>query len=142
MDRVLFGDYEQLKRFFYLFLLQDPRGAAEAVVTADGMAFVDNLWRDWSPGYDAAEHPILVKDYLREPANLAAAIGYYRASPVPGMSSGLSGADLRYEGENQAAGQQPPQPTHLCTCTRPPMAASGWNWPRAPSSSSPQAPAW
>jgi pimeloyl-ACP methyl ester carboxylesterase len=32
MDPVLFSDYEQLKRFFYLFLFRDPAGFAGALV--------------------------------------------------------------------------------------------------------------
>ena len=44
------------------------------------MALIDGLWRDWSPGYqDAAEDIAHVKESLRDPAHLAAAIGYYRA---------------------------------------------------------------
>src|SRR6516164_1935958 len=31
LDRVLFGDYEQLKRFFYLFMFRDPDGLADAI---------------------------------------------------------------------------------------------------------------
>jgi len=63
--------------------------AGQAVVAADGMALVDQLWRDWSPGYDAAGHLAEVKDRLRDPVNLNAAIGYYRAPAGP---SGAGGA--------------------------------------------------
>jgi pimeloyl-ACP methyl ester carboxylesterase len=94
LDPVLFTDYEQLRRFFYLFVFRDPLGFAEAVVAADNMAFLDRLWSDWSPGYDASDALTHVKECLREPANLAAAIGYYRAAGA------MEGAD------NQA-----PQPT-------------------------------
>jgi pimeloyl-ACP methyl ester carboxylesterase len=79
LDPVLFSDYEQLKRFFYVFLFRDPLADAEKVVAADGMAFIDRLWRDWSPGYEAAGHLADVKESLRQPANLTAALGYYRA---------------------------------------------------------------
>jgi len=75
-----FFDYEQLRRSFYIFLFQTP--LAEAALAADDMAFVDGLWRDWSPGY-AGPDAALAKDCLREPANLAAAIGYYRAMLDP-----------------------------------------------------------
>ena len=34
---------------------------------------------DWSPGFDGSSHLPAVKEALRDPANLAAAIGYYRA---------------------------------------------------------------
>lgn len=72
-----FLDYAQLKRSFYVFLFQAP--LAEAAVMADDMTFLDALWRDWSPGYDAAQDLAHVKDSLRDSANLTAALGYYRA---------------------------------------------------------------
>ena len=51
-------------------------------MAADQMAFLDRLWQDWSPGYDAAEALARAKESLRQPANLAAAISYYRDSAV------------------------------------------------------------
>jgi pimeloyl-ACP methyl ester carboxylesterase len=117
LDPVLFSDYEQLKRFFYLFLFRDPAGFADALVASDGMSFLDRLWRDWSPGYDAHEDLARVKESLREPANLAAAIGYYRAAGAAGSSGGSSetaGSSPqtdRYAAEEQAAGRQAPLPT-------------------------------
>ena len=92
LDPVLFSDYEQLKRFFYLFLFRDPLGFADALVASDQMSFLDRLWHDWSPGYDAGEDLARVKESLRDPANLAAAIGYYRAAGAAGGSGGSSGA--------------------------------------------------
>jgi pimeloyl-ACP methyl ester carboxylesterase len=88
LDEVLFSDYEQLKRFFYLFMFRDPLGSAEQVVAADGMAFLDRLWHDWSPGYRPDDHLARVKESLRQPANLAAAIGYYRAVGASGTVGG------------------------------------------------------
>ena len=118
LDPVLFSDYEQLKRFFYLFLFRDPLGFAGALVASDGMSFLDRLWRDWSPGYPAGKDLARVKESLREPANLAAAIGYYRAAGAAGGSGGSSGAAGgpaetvgRYAAEEQAAGRQAPLPT-------------------------------
>ncbi len=111
LDRVLFSDYEQLKRFFYLFMFRDPLGFAEGVVASDGMSFLDKLWRDWSPGYQPGEHLARVKECLQEPANLAAAIGYYRAAGAIGTASGPQETAARYIGEEQAAGRQAPQPT-------------------------------
>jgi pimeloyl-ACP methyl ester carboxylesterase len=46
----------------------------------DDLAFIDRLWQDWSPGFDGAEDAARAKDALRDPANLLAAIGYYRAT--------------------------------------------------------------
>jgi pimeloyl-ACP methyl ester carboxylesterase len=82
MDEILVSDYEQLKRFFYLFLLQDQSGLAEQVAARDDMAFLDLLWRDWSPGFDPAGPLARVKESLREPAHLAAAVAYYQATQL------------------------------------------------------------
>jgi pimeloyl-ACP methyl ester carboxylesterase len=121
LDPVLFSDYEQLRRFFYLFMFRDPLGFADAMVARDGMSFLDKLWLDWSPGYQPGDHLAQVKECLREPANLAAALGYYRATGVSGAPDSAAGAagnagaagaaPSRYAAEQQAAGRQPPQPT-------------------------------
>jgi len=117
LDAVLFSDYGQLRRFFYIFMFRDPLGFAEAAVAADGMSFLDKLWRDWSPGYQPGEHLALVKESLREPANLAAAIGYYRAFGTVAGDAGVVGAGgaageaSRYAAEQEAVGRQAPQPT-------------------------------
>ena len=94
-------DYEQIKRSFYMFFFQHP--LADAVVQMDDLAFIEGLWRDWSPGLDPDEAATAVghvKDALRDPANLGAALGYYRA-----MLGGV-GLDERYD-EIQAAGSAP-----------------------------------
>ena len=71
-------DYGQFKRSFYIFLFQTP--LAEAGAAAHDMALIDGLWRDWSPGYhDSARDIAHVKESLKDPAHLAAAIGYYKA---------------------------------------------------------------
>jgi pimeloyl-ACP methyl ester carboxylesterase len=118
LDPVLFSDYEQLKRFFYLFLFRDPLGFADALVASDQMSFLDRLWHDWSPGYDAGEDLARVKESLRDPANLAAAIGYYRAAGAAGGSGGSSGGAggpaggaARYAAEEEAVMRQAPRPT-------------------------------
>jgi pimeloyl-ACP methyl ester carboxylesterase len=117
LDPVLLADFEQLKRFFYLFLFRDPLGFADALVASDQMSFLDRLWRDWSPGYDAGADLARVKASLREPANLAAAIDYYRATGAAGGPGGASGAAGGpgtaglYLAEQQATGRQAPQPT-------------------------------
>jgi len=51
-------------------------------VSAEDFA-LDPLWRDWSPGYAGTTDAALATDCLREPASLAAAIGYYRAMRDP-----------------------------------------------------------
>lgn len=73
-----FFSYDQLRRSWYMFFFQHP--LAEMAVAMDDLVFIDRLWADWSPGYDATEDLPHVKDALRDPANLAAALGYYRAT--------------------------------------------------------------
>jgi pimeloyl-ACP methyl ester carboxylesterase len=136
LDQVLYSDYEQLKRFFYEFMFRDPLGFAEAVVASDEMAFIDKLWRDWSPGYQPGDHLAQVKESLREPANLAAAIGYYRRrGPAdhrglpPGMSS-----------NNSLSAARPHSPPS--TCTGPVTGASAQNLPAVPNTSLPLPHRW
>jgi pimeloyl-ACP methyl ester carboxylesterase len=106
LDPRIFADYDQLKKFFYLFFLKTP--LAEQVLAADDMAFLDRLWQDWSPRYDASENLRDVKQCLRGPGHLAAAIGYYRAD-----EPGLSGFDTdgAYAAQEQALAGCGPQPT-------------------------------
>ncbi len=95
--------FDQLKRSWYMFFFQSF--LADGVVGADDLVFIDRLWADWSPGYDAAEDLAHVKDSLRDPANLAAAIGYYRAM----LGNGPTSPELD---QVQAATASPtPQPT-------------------------------
>ncbi len=68
--------YDQLKRSFYFWLFQ--MGVAESIVGANDLAFIEGLWRDWSPGFDPSAELPRVKACLRDPAHLRAALGYYR----------------------------------------------------------------
>ena len=73
-----FFSYAQLHRSWYMFFFQHP--LSDMAVPMDDLAFIDGLWADWSPGYDASEDLPRVKDCLRDEANLQAALGYYRAT--------------------------------------------------------------
>jgi pimeloyl-ACP methyl ester carboxylesterase len=73
-----FMQYAQLKRSWYMFFFQ--HALSDVVVGMADLAFIDGLWADWSPGFDASEDLPHAKDALRDPANLAAALGYYRAT--------------------------------------------------------------
>ena len=86
----LITDYRQQKRSWYMFLFQMP--LADIIVANNDLAFIDGLWADWSPGFDASEDVPRVKDALRDPANLSAALGYYRA--MFGEATAGAGADL------------------------------------------------
>lgn len=69
---------QQIKRSWYMFFFQHP--FADFVVGANDLAYIDMLWADWSPGYQASLDLELLKPSLRAPENLQAALGYYRAT--------------------------------------------------------------
>jgi pimeloyl-ACP methyl ester carboxylesterase len=85
-----------------MFFFQHP--LSDLVVSADDMAFIDMIWRDWSPDYEGAVDAAAVKDALRDPEHLGAALGYYRAA--------LSGIGVRDElaDVQEATGAMPRQP--------------------------------
>lgn len=68
----------QVQRSWYMFFFQ--HALSDFVVAANDLAFIDMLWGQWSPGYDAIDDLVNTKASLRDPANLAAALGYYRAA--------------------------------------------------------------
>jgi len=95
--------YDQLRRSWYMFFFQV--GLADFVVGMDDLAFIDRLWRDWSPGHEPAEDMAHVRAALGDPAHLGAALGYYRATwgttPPPPELDAISAV----------MGSAPPQPT-------------------------------
>ncbi len=95
--------YRQLKLSWYMFFFQLP--LADHVVGLDDLAFIDGLWSDWSPGYDATEDLVHVKAALGEQPNLTAAIDIYRATFRPELTT----PDLA--AEQAATGAIPAQPT-------------------------------
>ena len=97
------GNLDQIKRSWYMFFFQ--HGLADLVVGADDFAFIEMLWADWSPGYAADDDVAHVKDALRDPANLTAALGYYRATLGDGF------VDPALADVQAAAQTDPPQPT-------------------------------
>jgi pimeloyl-ACP methyl ester carboxylesterase len=74
--------YAQLQRSWYMFFFLSPM--AEIALPLDDYAFIDGLWADWSPGYEASFDVARVKESIGDPAHIAAAIGYYRAMLDPG----------------------------------------------------------
>jgi pimeloyl-ACP methyl ester carboxylesterase len=105
LDARLFADYEQLKRFFYLFFLATPEAAA--TVAADEMEFLRRLWDDWSPGYDPGTELAHVKRSLGDPADLEAAIAYYRAEEPEATATDPA---KPFAAESRALLETPPQP--------------------------------
>jgi pimeloyl-ACP methyl ester carboxylesterase len=102
--QVAFG-YDQIKHSFYFWFFQMQ--VSDAIVSANDLAFIDGLWADWSPGYDAKEDLPRVKECLRNPANLQAAMGYYRALFDPARFGSPAGM----EEQGAVWGSPIPQPT-------------------------------
>jgi pimeloyl-ACP methyl ester carboxylesterase len=68
----------QLAKSWYMLFFQLP--LADAWVARQNFAFIDKLWRDWSPGWELPESELAaVKDTMARPGALHAALGYYRA---------------------------------------------------------------
>jgi pimeloyl-ACP methyl ester carboxylesterase len=97
--------YSQLKRSFYFWFFQ--MAVSEPVVAGNDLAFIDGLWRDWSPNYDPTPEMGWVKDCLRNPANLHAAMGYYRTFFDPNRF----GTPAWAEEQTAVLGRPVPQPT-------------------------------
>ncbi len=98
-----FFAYDQLRRSWYIFLFQTP--LAEYAVSRDGLAFIDRLWSDWSPGFDGTRDAARVKEALSDPEHLTAAVSYYRAM-FAGPPDDPVAAAVQAAGETVA-----PQPT-------------------------------
>jgi pimeloyl-ACP methyl ester carboxylesterase len=96
---------EQIYREAHFWFFQ--MALADAIVPLGDFAMIDHLWSLWSPGFDARADTARAKDCIREPANLAAALGYYRST----FSATRMGSE-EWAGEEGAAwGALPPQPT-------------------------------
>jgi pimeloyl-ACP methyl ester carboxylesterase len=81
--RVRWAAPAQLRRSWYIGLFQ-LRGLAEAWVRRDDFAFIDRLWRAWSPGFTPPpEELAAVKASFAAPERLRAVLGYYRATLSP-----------------------------------------------------------
>lgn len=83
----------QLRMSWYTIFFQ-LRGIAEWRVRRNNYAFLDRLWRVWSPGWDyPIERMDEVKATLAHPGSLHAALGYYRknlalgAEPPPPLDT-------------------------------------------------------
>ncbi len=101
----IFGEnlfsYDQIKRSFYFWFFQ-MREVAEEIVSADNFAFIDGIWADWSPGYDATEDLPYVKECLSDPAHFQTAMGYYWAQFDPARMGSAEWTE-----EQEAAWGQP-----------------------------------
>jgi pimeloyl-ACP methyl ester carboxylesterase len=98
-----FFSYDQLRRSWYTFFFQSP--LAEIALPLDDYAFIDRLWSDWSPGYDASWDVARAKEAIGTPERMLAAISYYRALYDGGLH------DPALAGEQAAALAPTPRPT-------------------------------
>lgn len=95
---------DQLKRSWYMFFFQHP--LADLALPTDDFAYIDMLWRDWSPRWEPPpDHREALKEALRQPGGYQAAIGYYRAMLSPPDEPDPAYADVR-----AAAGRPVPVP--------------------------------
>jgi len=97
------NNLDQVQRSWYMFLFQHP--LADLLVGANDFAFVARLWEQWSPGYDADGDLPALREALADPANLLAALGYYRAALGNGKT------DPALAAIQAATGAVPSQPT-------------------------------
>ena len=75
--------YAQLQKSWYMFFFLSP--LAEVALPLEDYAFLDHLWRDWSPGYDGSWDVARVKESIGDPEHIVAAIGTYRALYDPSL---------------------------------------------------------
>lgn len=93
--------YRQLRRSFYIYFIQQV-GLAEMVLVEPG--FWEQLWADWSPGYDPVNDVVELRKYVTA-ENIADVICPYRAS----FNAQFADADA--QAEDAATMQPPPVPT-------------------------------
>lgn len=75
-------NYAQQRRSWYMMFFQHR--LADEALARDDFAFVEELWRDWSPGWTAPREAMeAVKETFRRPGTAAAALDYYRATLGP-----------------------------------------------------------
>ena len=65
-------------RAFHWFLYQLPL-LPEVICRFNNYAFIEMLWRLWSPAYDDKAHVARIKAMLAQPGALEASLAYYRA---------------------------------------------------------------
>lgn len=98
--------FAQIKRAFYFWFLQNNRMILDKI-QANDFQLIQELWGEWSPGFDATEEMVRVREALPTPAHIQTAISYYSANFHPEQFGSQAWAD---EQEASWAGKVP-QPT-------------------------------
>lgn len=77
---LLASDLDQIERSWYIFFIVSS-ALADGLVSAPDGAFLERLWRRWSPGWppDQAVFADMLETF-RRPGVVSSALGYYRAA--------------------------------------------------------------
>lgn len=76
------ADGDQQRRSWYMFFFQTR--LAEMAIQLNDFAFLDRLWREWSPGYVlAASDRSALNETFGQPGVLTQALAYYRQLFTP-----------------------------------------------------------
>lgn len=90
----LLADPAQLQRSAYLMFFQQA-GVAEEALAANDWAYLESLWREWSPGWDPDPATLrALRAQFAQPGVLQAALGYYRQALDTGSPAAQAGAAL------------------------------------------------
>ena len=68
-------DPEAVRSLFHFYFFQLP--GADSAVNIEGLPFIDYLWRLWSPTFKNDDHLRSIKETLRSPGTMTAALKYY-----------------------------------------------------------------
>lgn len=78
-QQAMTGNFKQMRNSWYIFFFQLVR-LSNWAVARKGFAFLERLWRKWSPGWDfPADELRAMKAALGRPGVLEATLGYYRS---------------------------------------------------------------
>jgi pimeloyl-ACP methyl ester carboxylesterase len=97
---VVGSDFAQLERSWYVFLFQTG-ALADGVAAANDFAFLEHLWRRWSPDWSLHASALsAMRTVFRTPGVLTAALGYYRvafdpAHPAAAETAALGATPIR-----------------------------------------------
>lgn len=80
--RTLKRSPKHVLRSFHWFLFQLP-WLPERLCRAHNYAFIEFLWKLWSPAYDDRAHVARIKQMLAKPGAMVATLAYYRAMMNP-----------------------------------------------------------
>jgi len=86
----------QIRNSWYMFFFQ-LRGLADWVVARNDFAFIEKLWRDWSPGWAwEPEAMASLKQTFHQPGVRWSALAYYRAMRNPFLEDSKRVRDLTH----------------------------------------------